>query len=129
MRPSGETQIISAITSPAPPIARAPRWTRWKSPGVPSTEQYMSIGETTTRLSSSSSRRRNGVNIGGRPRAREVERAQAERREHRRAPVERGVDAGDKLGVAQLELAVGDPAAAGQEVEREDPRVLAHVAL
>ena len=24
---------------PAPPIARAPRWTRWKSPGVPSTER------------------------------------------------------------------------------------------
>ncbi len=65
IRPSADVQIISVITSPAPPIARAPRCTRWKSPGVPSTDEYMSIGETTTRLESSRPRNRNGANIGG----------------------------------------------------------------
>ena len=72
---------------------RAPRWTRWKSPGVPSTDEYMSIGETTTRLASSSPRSRNGVNIGGRV---------AER-----------VDRRDELRVAQPQVAVGDPARCG----------------
>ncbi len=50
MRPSSLTHTISVITSPAPPRALAPRWTRWKSPGTPSVAEYMSIGETTTRL-------------------------------------------------------------------------------
>src|SRR6185312_8958486 len=50
IRPSADVQIISVITSAAPPTARAPRWTRWKSPTAPSTAVYMSIGETTTRL-------------------------------------------------------------------------------
>ena len=66
IRPDGETQTISVITSPAPPSARAPRWTRWKSVGIPSSAEYMSIGETTTRLASSSRPSRNGWNIGGR---------------------------------------------------------------
>ncbi len=29
MRASGDGHVISATTMPAPPIARAPRWTRW----------------------------------------------------------------------------------------------------
>ncbi len=33
---------------------------------MPSTDEYMSIGETTTRLRNSRSRNRSGVNIGGR---------------------------------------------------------------
>ena len=65
IRPGAEVQIISVITSPAPPTARAPRCTRWKSPGRPSTDVYMSIAETTTRFASSSERSLNGVNIGG----------------------------------------------------------------
>lgn len=65
IRPSGLTQTISVMTRPAPPRARAPRWTRWKSPGVPSAAEYMSIGETTTRLRRVSPRRVKGVNIGG----------------------------------------------------------------
>ena len=36
MRPCGVTQVISVNTRPAPPSARAPRWTRWKSFGRPS---------------------------------------------------------------------------------------------
>jgi hypothetical protein len=40
MRASGTGQVISAYTSPAPPSARAPRCTRWKSPGTPSTAEY-----------------------------------------------------------------------------------------
>ena len=65
IRASGETQVISVTTSPAPPSARAPRWTRWKSFGVPSSALYMSMGETTTRFSTVIPRSVNGVNIGG----------------------------------------------------------------
>ena len=36
MRASGETQVISPNTSAAPPSARAPKCTRWKSFGMPS---------------------------------------------------------------------------------------------
>ena len=36
MRPSGDTQVISVKTSPAPPVAREPRCTRCQSPGMPS---------------------------------------------------------------------------------------------
>ncbi len=65
IRASGETQVISVTISPAPPSARAPRWTRWKSSGVPSSALYMSMGETTTRFSTVIPRSVNGVNIGG----------------------------------------------------------------
>src|ERR1700726_3196310 len=65
IRPSGDTQVISVMIRPAPPRARAPRWTRWKSFGEPSSALYMSIGDTTTRLASVNPRSRNGVNIGG----------------------------------------------------------------
>ena len=50
MRASGETQVISANTSPAPPIARAPRCTKWKSPIRPSLAEYIAIGETMMRF-------------------------------------------------------------------------------
>ena len=50
MRASGETQVISANTSPAPPSARAPKCTRWKSPMRPSVAEYIAIGETTMRF-------------------------------------------------------------------------------
>ncbi|MNT18054.1 hypothetical protein D3C72_1532360 [compost metagenome] len=65
MRASGDTQVISATTMPAPPSAREPRWTRWKSPGTPSVHEYIAIGDTTTRFFSVTPRTRNGVNIGG----------------------------------------------------------------
>ena len=65
MRPSRDTSVISAITRPAPPAARAVRCTKWKSFGVPSTAEYMHIGDTTTRLASTSSRSLNGANIAG----------------------------------------------------------------
>ncbi len=65
IRPSGETQTISVITRPAPPSALEPRCTRWKSPGTPSTAEYMSIGETTIRLFSGSGPIRTGWNIAG----------------------------------------------------------------
>ena len=65
MRPSRETSVISAMTSPAPPAARAARCVRWKSFGVPSTAEYMHIGETTTRFGSTRSRSLSGVNIAG----------------------------------------------------------------
>jgi len=65
MRPSRLTSVISVMTSPAPPTARLPRCTRCQSPGVPSSAEYWHIGDTTTRLASTSERRRNGVNIGG----------------------------------------------------------------
>src|SRR5580704_11788986 len=65
IRPSGDTQAISVITRPAPPRALDPRWTRWNSPGTPSSALYMSIDETMTRLFSSSGPIRAGVNIAG----------------------------------------------------------------
>ena len=65
IRPSADVQIISVITSPAPPIARAPRCTRWKSPGVPSTERVHVHRRDDDAVPSSSA-------------------AQAQRREHRR---------------------------------------------
>ena len=60
MRPSGDTQVISVITSPAPPTARLPTWTRCHSSGIPSTAEYCAIGDTTTRLASLRSRSLNG---------------------------------------------------------------------
>ena len=66
MRPGADTHTISVITRPAPPSALLPRCTRWKSPGTPSLALYMSIGETITRLASSSPPIRPGWNIGGR---------------------------------------------------------------
>ena len=70
IRPSGEVQIISVITSPAPPRALPPRCTTWKSVGIPSTATYWSIAETITRLlrvspGPSAARRVTGWNIGG----------------------------------------------------------------
>src|SRR5256886_15907955 len=65
IRPSGDTSVISVNTSPAPPMALAPRCTRCQSLGVPSTAQYWHIGDTTTRFRSNTSRNRNGVNSGG----------------------------------------------------------------
>ena len=65
MRPSRLTSVISAMISPAPPAARLPRCTRCQSFGVPSSAEYIHIGETTTRFDSVRSRMRNGVNIGG----------------------------------------------------------------
>ena len=50
MRASGETQVISTITRPAPPMARPPRCTKWKSPGTPSWQEYMAMGETMMRF-------------------------------------------------------------------------------
>src|SRR5207245_11749896 len=63
--PSGDTSVISVNTSPAPPMALAPRCTRCQSLGVPSTAQYWHIGDTTTRFTNNRSRNRNGVNRGG----------------------------------------------------------------
>ena len=40
MRLSRLTSVISDITSPAPPIARLPRFTRCQSSGVPSSAEY-----------------------------------------------------------------------------------------
>src|SRR5262245_60069903 len=50
IRPSGETAVASAITSPAPPTAREPRWTKCQSVATPSAEEYWHIGETPMRL-------------------------------------------------------------------------------
>src|SRR5919108_3081908 len=65
IRPSCETSVISQKTSPAPPIARLPRWTKCHSFGMPSSATYWHIGDTTTRLRNTMSRSLNGVNIGG----------------------------------------------------------------
>ena len=40
MRASGEGQVISTYTRPAPPMARLQRCTKCQSPGTPSTAEY-----------------------------------------------------------------------------------------
>ena len=42
--------IASTITSPAPPTARLPRWTKCQSVGMPSCAEYWHIGETKIRF-------------------------------------------------------------------------------
>ena len=44
------------MTSPKPPVARAPRCTRCQSFGTPSTEEYWHIGASQTRLRAVSDR-------------------------------------------------------------------------
>ena len=48
----GATAVASVKTSPAPPTARLPRWTRCQSLAKPSSQEYSHIGETTMRLES-----------------------------------------------------------------------------
>src|SRR5688500_16243637 len=50
MRPSGVTAVASVNTSPAPPTARLPRWTRCQSLAKPSSLEYSHIGDTKMRL-------------------------------------------------------------------------------
>src|SRR3546814_18144968 len=57
IRASAATHVISVQTSPAPPCARAPQWTRGKSFGVPSLAEYVTIWVTTTRLARARSHR------------------------------------------------------------------------
>ena len=79
----------------------------------------MSIGETTTRFCSSSPPSRNGWNIGGRTSPGPCP-----------PPLVLGeprVDPRDELGVAHPQVVVGDPPAAGHDVERELQRLLVDV--
>ncbi len=62
IRPSGETAVASTMTSPAPPTARLPRWTRCQSVGKPSLLEYWHIGETKMRLRNSTPRSARGLN-------------------------------------------------------------------
>src|SRR5262249_10932063 len=55
----------SMKTSPAPPIARLPRWTRCQSLANPSTLEYWHIGETATRLRNVTLRMVSGENRRG----------------------------------------------------------------
>ena len=77
IRPSGETQTISVITSPAPPRALPPRCTRWKSDG------QAVVGDVHVH-------RRDDDPVD------QLERPEPERLEHRRADV--AVGAGDARG-------------------------------
>ena len=61
MRPSGVTALASTKTIAAPPTARLPRCTKCHSFGMPSSDEYWHMGETTMRLRSVSDRTWNGV--------------------------------------------------------------------
>ena len=50
MRPSGNTAVASAITSPAPPTALLPRCTRCQSLARPCCAEYWHIGDTAMRF-------------------------------------------------------------------------------
>ena len=56
MRPSGVTAEASRVTRPAPPWARAPRWTRCQSVAKPSSEEYWHMGETPMRFAKETER-------------------------------------------------------------------------
>ena len=56
------TAVASQITNPAPPTAREPRWTKCQSFAMPSSEEYMHIGETPMRLRRVTSLSRNSLN-------------------------------------------------------------------
>src|ERR1700741_4732541 len=61
MRPPASTAVASIMTSPAPPTARLPRWTRCQSLANPSSHEYWHIGETAMRLRKTISRMASGV--------------------------------------------------------------------
>src|ERR1700690_1649009 len=67
MRPSGVTAVASVNTRPAPPAARAPRWTRCQSLAKPSMLEYWHIGETAMRFGRVTSRNEIGENKGVMP--------------------------------------------------------------
>ena len=60
--PPGTTADASVMTSPKPPVARAPRCTRCQSSGTPSVAEYWHIGASQTRLRAVSDRRVIGSN-------------------------------------------------------------------
>jgi len=61
MRPSADTPVASMINSPAPEIARWPRWIVCQALAVPSVAEYWHIGAMTMRLSSSRLPMRSGA--------------------------------------------------------------------
>ena len=61
IRPSGATAVASTTTSPTPPAARLPRWTRCQSLASPSSELYWHMGDMTTRLRSVTPRIESGL--------------------------------------------------------------------
>ena len=61
IRPSRTTAVASVKTSDAPPTARLPRCTSCQLFGIPSSEEYWHIGETTIRFRSVTERCVNGV--------------------------------------------------------------------
>ena len=128
MRASRDTSVISAITRPAPPIARLPRCTRCQSPTVPSSATYWHIGDTTTRLGSTRSRSRNGVNIGGG--------VTAGRDACGRCPPDvpprratQCVDAREERRIARTQILVRDAQRSRQQREGERHRIERHVPL
>ncbi len=65
MRPSGDTAVASTMTSPAPPTAREPRWTKCQSFARPSSAEYWHMGETPMRLRNVTERTASGENKCG----------------------------------------------------------------
>ena len=61
IRPSRTTAVASVKTSDAPPTARLPRCTSCQLFGIPSSEEYWHIGETTIRFRNVTERCVNGV--------------------------------------------------------------------
>src|SRR5258706_9627954 len=61
MRPRASTAVASANTMPAPPSANFARCARCQSPTIPSSAEYMHIGEMTTRLRAVTPRKVMGV--------------------------------------------------------------------
>src|SRR2546422_9146787 len=65
LRAACSTDVSSANTMPAPPMANLPRCTRCQSVGAPSLARYCDMGDTTTRFRATSPRSRIGVKRSG----------------------------------------------------------------
>ena len=116
IRPVGETHTISVITSPAPPSALPPRCTRWKSVGTPSTggvHVHRRDDHAVGQLQRAEPERA-GTSAAGQRRP-----ASGSRPAPPRAAANQRSMRGHELRVAQPQVVVGDPPAAGDDVERE----------
>src|SRR5438034_2606426 len=65
LRAACSTEVSSANTIPAPPMANLPRCTRCQSVGTPSLARYCDMGDTTTRFRATSPRSWIGVKRSG----------------------------------------------------------------
>ena len=125
MRPVSETAVISANTSPAPPMReRAEMYEMEIAGNAAGFAEYMFMGETTTRFCTTICPTRNGVNIGGGGSScRNVKTLLA-----RTVPANHYCTLLDEVGIAQTQVLVGDSLGARQHAKAGLDRLHAPIA-